>query len=196
MSATAQAVRQAHDGRVARAAPAPSTLVGWALLVMDGITLALPQKDVVTIELTSALQPAQEVDPDGGGEIGWLVHDAERWPVYCLDRHFALAPALAHTARVCVLFRSNFHISPLPTLSPEGRGAVDESNSRVLGLAGTQVSLLAADADLSVPPLPACLTRPGSPLTGLALHRDAIVAVMHAQPLGRYLLTWEAAQGG
>ncbi len=61
------------------------------------------------------------------------------------------------------------------------------SDEHILGLAGTQVSLLAADADLSVPPLPACLTRPGSPLIGLALHRHAIVAVVHAPALGRYL---------
>lgn len=172
MSAAAQPVRQAHDRRVARAVPAPVTLVGWALLVMDGITIALPQRDVVTIELTSALQPAQEIDPDGGGEIGWLARDTQRWPVYCLDRHLRLAPALADTARVCVLFRSD---------------------ERTLGVAGTQVSLLAADADLAVPSLPACLTRSGSPLTGLALHRDTIVAIVRAQSFEHYLLTLETA---
>lgn len=150
-----------------RAAPVPATLAGWALLIMDGLTLALPQRDIVTIELTTALQIAAQ----GGDEIGWLTRNAERYPVYCLDRHFAVAPALAETARVCLLFRSQ---------------------ARTLGLAGTQVSLLAADADLSVAPLPACLARPGSPLTGLALHRDAIVAVVHAQVLADYLSPREA----
>lgn len=193
MSAVAQPLRQAHDGRVAvtHAAPAPLTLAGWALLTMDGVTLALPQKDIVTIELVSALQPVQ----DGGNEIGWFAQDAQRWPVYCLDRGFALAPTLAPAVRVCVLFRCNSYTPPLPALSPSVRGNVNEL--RTLGLAGTQVSLLAADADLSVPPLPTCLARPGSPLAGLALHRDAIVAVVHAQPLGLYLSTLlEAAQGG
>lgn len=154
--------------RAVHVAPAPATLVGWALLVMDGLALALPQRDIVTIELTTALQPAER----GGNEIGWLVQNAERWPVYCLDRHFASAPALAESVRVCMLFRSE---------------------QRILGLAGMQISLLAADADLSVPPLPACLARPGSPLIGLALHRDVIVAVVHAQALADYLSSLEVA---
>src|SRR5712671_2309292 len=151
----------ARAQRAPRQAPAPVsvTLAGWALLTMDGLRLALPQKYIVSIELVSALQPAR----NGGNEIGWFEQDAQRWPVYCLDRRFAPAPALGATARVCVLFRSD---------------------ERTLGLAGTQVSLLAADADLSVPPLPACLTRPGSPLIGLALHRQATVAVVHALALG------------
>lgn len=159
MSAVAQ--------RNARAAPAPATLEGWALLVMDGLTLALPQRDVVTIELTTALQ----FSAPGDNEIGWLTQNAKRWPVYCLDRDFASAPALADTARVCLLFRSE---------------------QRILGLAGTQISLLAADADLSVPPLPVCFTRRGSPLIGLALHHDAIVTVVNAQALSDYLLPLEA----
>jgi hypothetical protein len=163
----------ARAQRAPRQTPAPVsvTLAGWALLTMDGLRLALPQKDILTIELVSALQPAR----DGGSEIGWFAQDGRRWPIYCLDRRFAPAPALAATARVCVLFRSD---------------------ERILGLAGTQVSLLAADEDLSVPPLPACLARPGSPLVGLALHRHAIVAVVHAAALGRHLSPLTAAQDG
>ena len=168
MNAAAQPIRQAHGGRVARTSPTPATLAGWALLVMDGLTIALPQKDIVTIELSTALQPAES----GSDEIGWLAQNAGRWPVYCLDRHFASAPALAESVRVCMLFRSE---------------------QRILGLAGMQISLLAVDADLSVPPLPACLARPGSPLIGLALHRDVIVAVVHAQALADYLSSLEVA---
>ena len=152
---------------VSAPAPTPATLAGWALLIMDGLTLALPQKDIVTIELTTALQPAER----DGNEIGWLVQNAQRWPVYCLDRHCALVSALAGSARVCVLLKSE---------------------ERIFGLAGTQISLLAADADLSVPPLPACLARPGSPFMGLALHNDIIVAVAHAQALANYLASLEA----
>ena len=171
MNAAAQPVRQAHGGRTACAAPVPATLAGWVLLVMDGLTLALPQRDIATIELTRALQPAEP----GGNEIGWLVQNAEHRPVYCLDRHFASAPMLADAARVCMLFRS------------EGR---------ILGLAGARISLLAADADISVPPLPVCLARPGSPVIGLALHRDVVVTVVHAQALADYLSPLEAVHGG
>mgnify|MGYP000359591539 CR=1 FL=1 len=148
-------------------APTPATLAGWALLIMDGLTLALPQRDIVTIELTTALQPAGH----DGNEIGWLVQNAQRWPVYSLDRHCALALTLAESVRVCVLLKSE---------------------KRTFGLAGTQISLLADDADLSVPPLPACLARPGSPFMGLALHNDVIVAVAHAQALADYLASLEA----
>jgi hypothetical protein len=164
---SALAARAALQG----SAPVSATLAGWALLAVDGLALALPQRDIVTIELVSALQPAQ----DGGQEIGWFAKGTQRWPVYCLDRRFAPVAALEQAARVCVLFRS------------EGR---------TLGLAGAQVSLLAADADLDVRPLPACLTRPGSPLVGLALHRDATVSVVQAQALGRYLSPPETAHAG
>lgn len=125
---------------------------------------------MVTIELTTALQFSAQ----GNNEIGWLAKNAERWPVYCLDRDLASAPALADSARVCVFFRSG---------------------QRVVGLAGTQISLLAADTDLSVPPLPACFARRGSPLIGLALHRHAIVIIVSAQALSDFLLPLEAAHG-
>lgn len=163
MSATAK--------RVTPAAPMPAALAGWALLAMDGVTLALPQKEIAAIELISALQPPRA---DAGHEIGWLAQGAEHWPVYCLNRRFALAPALAQAARVCVLLRAG---------------------ERTLGLAGTQVSLLAADAELSVESLPACLTQPGSPLIGLALHRDGIVMSVRVRALADFLNPLEAAHG-
>jgi len=169
MSAVAQ--QHASHAYALRPAPASVRLSGWALLGMDGVTLALPQKDVVTIELVSALQAARQ--EDGGGKvIGWLAHDGERWPVYCLDRRFMPAPALAQAARVCVLFRSG---------------------GRTLGLAGTQVSLLAADEDLAVQPLPACLAQPDSPLAGLALHHDEIVMSVHVGALAGFLAPGENA---
>ena len=157
---------------VARAISAPATVMlkGWALLAMDGLTLALPQKDIVTIELTTVLQPAEH----GGSEVGWLEQNEQRWPIYGIDQHCALVPTLAESARVCMLFRSE---------------------QRILGLAGMKVTLLAADADLSTSPLPACLTRPGSPLVGLALRGEVIVAIAHAQALTDYLVSLEVVHG-
>ena len=153
------------------AAAVSATLAGWALLTMDGVQLAVPQKDIVTIGLVMDLQFAQQ---DGGKEIGWFVQHAERWPVYCLDRHFVLAPMLAKVARVCMLFRSADH---------------------TFGLAGTQVLLLANDDDLVVQPLPACLARLGSPLNGLALHRNEIVMSARGSALTDLLIYLESSHG-
>ena len=152
----------AHTQRAPSQSPAAATLAGWALLTMDGVRLALPQKDIVTIGLVAALLPAQ----DAVNAIGCFVHNGERWLVYCLDRCFVPVPMLATTARVCVLVR------------------VQE---RIFGLVGTQVVLLASNADLEVQPLPACLVQSGSPLAGLALHNDGIVLSVHASLLADYL---------
>jgi len=158
-------------------AATPTALAGWALLSMDGLMLALPQKDIVSIVLTADLQPAPEatLEPATGSDraIGWLKQDAQYWPVYCLDRHLAVS-TLIGAARV-LLFRSG---------------------ERILGLVGTQVSLLANDADIVAPPLHACLKRPGSPLVGLALRNNAIVTVINAQMLGRYILSLETVHAG
>lgn len=156
--------------RVPRPVPVPAILTGWALLTMDGVQLAVPQKDIVNIGLVADLQHAQ----DSGNEIGWFVQNAERWPVYCLDRHLVLAPTLAEASRVCILFRSD---------------------NRTLGLAGTQVSLLAADDELAVQRLPACLARSDSPLNGLALHRNEIVMSARGNALVDLLIYLEGAHG-
>lgn len=148
-----------------RMAPVPTTLTGWALLNIDGITLALPQKDVVTIELVSALEIIQNKG-DAGKEMGWLTQGSHRWPVYCLDRRLAVTPMLTKTPRVCVLVHSD---------------------ERTLGLAGAQVSLLASDEELNVQPLPPCLAEKDSPLSGLALYRDSMVMCVHVAALVNYL---------
>lgn len=160
-------------------ATTPTTaLTGWALLSMDGLVLALPQKDIVTIVLAADLQPAPEASPETGmgsdRAMGWLKLNAQYRPVYCLDGHLAVASTLISAVRV-LLFRSD---------------------ERILGLAGTQISLLANDSDIVVPPLPACLKQPGSPLVGLALRNNAIVYVLNAQMLGRYLSSLETEHAG
>lgn len=159
-------------------ATTPTALTGWVLLSMGGLMLALPQKDIVTTVLTADLQSAPEASPETGmgsdRAIGWLKLEAQYSPVYCLDGHLAVVSTLIGAARV-LLFRSD---------------------ERILGLAGTHISLLANDADIVVPPLPACLKQPGSPLVGLALRNNAIVYVINAQMLGRYLSSLETEHAG
>ena len=146
--------------------PGSSAIAGWALLIMDGLTIAVAQKDIVTIEIVSSLRPTEQDD----NKIGWFVANGlDRWPVYCLNRYFATMPALAQSSRVFILMRSKDH---------------------TFGLAGTQVSLLADDADLLVTPLPVCLASPGSPLIGLALYRDGVVAVIQAETIPENILSW------
>lgn len=155
-------------------ATTPTALTGWALLSMDGLVLALPQKDIVTIVLAADLQPAPDAGMGSDRATGWITLDAQYRPVYCLDGHLAVASTLISAVRV-LLFRSD---------------------ERILGLAGTHISLLANDSDIVVPPLPACLKQPGSPLVGLALRNNAIVYVLNAQMLGRYLSSLETEHAG
>lgn len=153
----------AHAQRASNLSPASAILQGWALLTIDDIKLAVPQKDIVTIGLVSVLQPAQDV----GNAIGWFLHNEERRLVYCLDRNLVPVPMLTKTARVCVLVRTH---------------------ERIFGLVGTQVVLLASNADLLVQPLPSCLVQSGSPLAGFALHHDSLVLSININLLADYLV--------
>lgn len=157
-----------HAQQASNLPPASAILEGWALLTIDDFKLALPQKDIVTIELVSALQPAQDID----NAIGWFVQNEERRLAYCLDRNLVPVPMLAKTARVCVLVRVH---------------------ERIFGLVGTQVVLLASNADLMVQPLPSCLVQSGSPLAGFALYHDGLVLSVNVNLLANYLVLHRSA---
>lgn len=160
----------AHAQRALNLSPASTILQGWALLTIDDVKLAVPQRDIVTIGLVSALQQAQDV----GNAIGWFMHNEERRLVYCLDRNLVPVSLLAKAARVCVLVRTY---------------------ERIFGLIGTQVVLLPSNADLLVQPLPSCLVQSGSPLTGFALHHDSLVLSIDVNLLADYLVMHKEHHG-
>jgi hypothetical protein len=187
MSALATAVRDA--------APQARPIAGWMVLAIDGLRLALPQRDVRLIELLADLAPPTAGDVHGstsvaggrtpgatdvhgstsvaGGRtpgaraIGWLSRkEGEPWPVYCLDGGLQLQHPLPPARRLCVFI---------------------EAHGAVTGIACDRVQLLATDAELTVEPVPGCMTGMPSPITGFARHQAGITAVVTATVLADYL---------
>lgn len=149
----------------ARSRVAPENAAdGWLLLAIDGLRLALPQREIRLIALAGSLTtPAHHDTP----EIGMLVReDGTPWPVYALDGALALEGRDSNTRRHCVFF---------------------ESGGVVLGLLCDRLWSLAADARLLPEPVPGCLRVRRSPITGFARHRDGLVAVTGAADLASYL---------
>jgi hypothetical protein len=230
MSALATAVRDA--------APQARPIAGWMVLAIDGLRLALPQRDVRLIELLADLAPATAGDVHGstsvaggrtpgatdvhgstsvaggrtpgatdvhgstsvaGGRtpgatdvhgstsvaqapsaeadgarrtpgaraIGWLSRkEGEPWPVYCLDGGLQLQHPVPPARRLCVFI---------------------EAHDAVTGIACDRVQLLATDAELTVEPVPGCMTGMPSPITGFARHQAGITVVVTATVLADYL---------
>jgi CheW-like domain len=67
--------------------PAPIKATdGFVLCDFDGITLAIPQADVVTIEQGSELSAALP----GESSLGWFASSQGPWPAYALNRELQL----------------------------------------------------------------------------------------------------------
>ena len=81
---------------------APVRVSGWAVLTLDGLRLALPQRDIVSLELASGLRTS----PVGNVEVGTFVQNNSTWPVYALDAALTLQ-ATGVTRRLCAFFQSS-----------------------------------------------------------------------------------------
>ena len=175
---------------VYEATPVARPIAGWMVMTIDSLRLTLPQSDVRLIELLVDLSPSpadgvqagaraaqarsgQGNDAGGmqaaagGREIGWLARrNEESWPVYCLDRGLRLQSVAPPSRRMCVFI---------------------EAHGAVAGIACDRVVLLATDAELSVQPVPGCMTGVSTPITGFARHQKGITAVATATALTGYL---------
>lgn len=140
---------------------APAAVTGWAVLTLDGLRLALPQRDMVTLELASVLQ----MNPPGRVEVGRFVQKNRTWSVYALDAALALQTA-GVTQRLCAFFKTA---------------------GQVRGLLCDTFSLLPQDDDLIAEPQPGCMAQVFSPLDGYVLRENQMVATTSAQRLGAYL---------
>ena len=136
-------------------------IVGWAVLTLDGLRLALPQRDMVTLELSSVLVS----NPLGNVEVGTFVQKNRTWSAYALDAALALQ-AVGVTRRLCAFFKTA---------------------GQVRGLLCDTFSLLPADGDIVAEPLPGCMVQTHSPIIGYALRESQVVAATSAQALAAYL---------
>ncbi len=131
------------------------------MLTLDCLRLALPQRDMVTLELASVLV----INPLGNVEVGTFAQKNSTWSAYALDAALALQTA-GVTRRLCAFFNIA---------------------GQVRGLLCDAFSLLSADSDLVAEALPGCMTQTHSPITGYALRENQVIAATSAQKLGTYL---------
>ena len=137
---------------------------GWAVLAIDELWLALPQRDVRQFEPVSDLEAPGSNLTQATGQL--LTAGDESWPVYNLDGSLQLQRAAPAARRLCVFF---------------------EAEAQTGGLLCDRVWSLAEDADLAVEPLPGCIKGPPSPATGLAQFQDRIAMVTNRTALSAYL---------
>ena len=81
----------------------PAIVPGWAVLVIDELWLAMPQRDVRQFALASDLEASGANLAQAGGQP--LAGSGESWPVYSLDGSLQLqreAGAWLHVVRVLV----------------------------------------------------------------------------------------------
>ncbi len=155
MSGTATLPRSSTD---------PITTQGWAVLAMDALRLALPQRDVRQFELAADLEAPGANLAQASGQL--MAGSGELWPVYSLDGALQLTRAAQGSRSLCVFFQA-------------------EGPTR--GLLCDRVWSLSDDADLVVEPIPGCIKGAPSPATGLARFRDRIAMVTSRTALSHYL---------
>ncbi len=157
MSAPAAAAREEPSAAAVRAA-------GWVVLSIDGLRLALPQRDVRLIQLVADLKLSAAGE---GHEVGWLLREAgDSWPAYCLDGALRLQRPAPDARRVCVFC---------------------EAEGAVLGIVCDRLWSLATDAELAVEPVPGCMTGAPTPVVGFARYQEGIAIVLGTTALVRYL---------
>jgi len=124
--------------------PMPDTPTeGFVLCEFDGVTIAVPQSDLVTIEHGNELSAPLPGEP----VIGWFNSPQGPWPVHALDQRLRALTEQPATGAYLVFVRSQ----PWPS-----------------GLLCERVRIVRASSELTIQPLPAVLRDPASPIGGIA----------------------------
>lgn len=114
------------------------------MMIFDGVRLAVPLSEAVSIERTAQLQPGDTESQ----ALGVVLARNQHYPVYALSRRLALLSAIPAQCAFCVC------------LGHDDRG-------QRLALACESVSPLRLDNATTIQPLPTCMHSPGTPVRGL-----------------------------
>ncbi|MEN8800349.1 MAG: hypothetical protein ABF297_00010 [Thiogranum sp.] len=150
----------------------PAQVAEYALLGFSGIQLAIPQREVVSIDLVTDIDTGSAVDR----RVGSLVKTSRQWPVYALSDSFEVLQYIPQQRRFCVSF---------------GSGGDDNSFALVCDLVEA-VSLDTAD---SVQPLPASIVTPVMPMQHCFRHDNGLVLVSDQLRMQDYFLALEQDNG-
>ncbi len=141
-------------------------LENYALLTVGDLQLALPQSQVVTIELVGSVIAFSR---EGSKAAGFIEYEGGEWPVYSLTPELHLRRYVPQKRRFCVCF---------------GRQA-----QHAFALLCDDVSLLPDTGDALLRDVPDCMLRPGSPLRQLLWMNDRLVLLSDLPLMHQFLET-------
>ena len=146
---------------MARVTPTVERTPLYAMMRFDGRKLLLPQSEVW------ALEPAVDVDtttrsPHG---VGWISHQGDWWPVYCLTRDLAVLAELPEARRICALLKKR-----------EG----------YLGMVCDDLITVQGES-LQFYPVPVCMRSSSSPIQNLAILGKDVGLVSTTAHLGAFI---------
>ena len=133
-----------------------------AALSIESLRLLLPHHQIRTLEPVSDIEKSQKPN----AEIGWIVTEGAKIPVYCLSRDLAILDMIPHERRIAALLAAD-------------AGAI--------GILCDDLKIIAGK-ECTAHPLPDCMEVSGTPITGLVIHNDAVCCLSSTDQLLTYLI--------
>lgn len=150
----------------------PAQAPEYALLAFAGIQLALPQRDVVSIDLATDI----DTSAAAGNRLGTLAKAGRQWSVYALSDSFDVLHQLVDQRRFCVSFGSGTDDNAF-ALSCELVEAVSVANAGI------------------VQPLAECMLMPAMPMQHCFRNDKGLVLVSDQLGIRDYLLALDNVNG-
>ena len=133
----------------------------FAVLSIDRLRLLLPHHQVRTLEPVSDIDLSKKQNR----EVGWLEAGEVKSPIYCFSRDLVVLETIPNERRIAVVM-------------------VADTGS--IGVLCDDLNIMPRD-DFISHPLPVSMNTSGTPLTGLAIHDDAICCLSSANHLLEYV---------
>ena len=133
----------------------------FATLSIDHLRLLLPHRQVHTLEPIADVELSEKQN----GQIGWLEAAGLKSPIYSFSRNLAILDVIPDGRRIAVVM-------------------VADSGS--IGVLCDDLKIMPRTRFISHP-LPTCMNAVGTPVTGLAIHNDAVCCMSSANHLLKYL---------
>ncbi|MEE9302814.1 MAG: hypothetical protein V3U84_03420 [Thiotrichaceae bacterium] len=136
--------------------------LGYAMLLMDGLKLLIPQKQIIALEMTNDIELSQTNDDS---VVGYLQFKNMSWPIFCFNSELSLLSAASLSRRFCVLL---------------------QSDSASFGILSEQ-ALLLNSGQIDPQQLPEAMLTATTPISGLAVHMDEVICISSAKQLAKQL---------
>jgi hypothetical protein len=144
----------------------PSILVPvYAVLLIDGCRLLIPQKEIAILELISDMQREVSINKKQNS-VGYLPFQGESWPVFCLTGQLTISEEIPKTRQVCALLNDN--------------------NNNYLALLCDSIQNIERQ-HLLVQTIPACMRQVDMLISALAIYKEELLYITTISQLSEFL---------